>query len=81
MSLKALVSFLVTILLASTSGWSNGSMPMIDPATAVASSHRKNAWPSWRVLANSTLTTGWPAFARASTAASCAGSGASFSRR
>jgi hypothetical protein len=30
-------------LLASTSGWSNGSMPMIAPATAVAISQRKNS--------------------------------------
>ena len=39
------VSSRVLTLLASTSGWSNGSMPMIAPATAVAISQRKNSWP------------------------------------
>jgi len=41
-----LVSFFVSILLASTSGWLNALMPMIEPATAVAISQRKNSWPS-----------------------------------
>ena len=37
------VSLRVSILLASTSGWSNGLMPITAPATAVAISHRKNS--------------------------------------
>ena len=31
---------------ACTSGWSNGLIPRIEPATAVANSQRKNSWPS-----------------------------------
>ena len=42
---KAPVSSRVLILAASTSGWLNGLMPMIAPATAVANSKRKNSWP------------------------------------
>ena len=37
------VRFRVAILLASTSGWLNALIPMIDPATAVAISQRKNS--------------------------------------
>ena len=35
----------MAILLASTSGWLNGLMPITAPATATAISKRKNSWP------------------------------------
>ena len=35
----------VLILVASTSGWSKGSIPITAPAIAVAISQRKNSWP------------------------------------
>ena len=39
---------------ACTSGWSNGLMPMIEPATATANSQRKNSWPSSYGLGSAT---------------------------
>ena len=39
------VSARVATLLASTSGWSNGLMPRIAPATPSRISQRKNSWP------------------------------------
>ena len=47
---------------ASTSGWSNGSMPMIETATAVAISQRKNSCPIRGVARRRrSALPGWPA--------------------
>src|SRR6266849_5269536 len=67
-----LVNFLVSILLASTSGWLKALMPMMEPATAVAISQRKNSWPRVYVFGSVMRTTGCPAFSSAATAESCA---------
>ena len=42
---RASTSFVLSFA-ACTFGWSNGLMPRIEPATAVANSQRKNSWPS-----------------------------------
>ena len=44
------VSFFVSSLLASTSGWSNGLMPRSEPATAVAISQRNNSCAEARAV-------------------------------
>ena len=76
----SVVSFRVAILLASTSGWSNGCRPRREPATAVANSQRKNSAP--RSYGSSAMrTTGCPARSSASTELSCSWSGADRDRR
>ena len=70
------VNLRVTILLASTSGWLKGLIPMMEPATAVAISQRKNSWPRSMMSAMGMRTTGWPARSSFVTASSCDGSSA-----
>ena len=79
--LYASVSLRVSILLASTSGWLNALMPMIEPATAVANSQRKNSCAICIFDASEMVTTGWPASSSVLIAASCAASGLSVRRR
>src|SRR5215472_15930523 len=49
---------------------------MTEPATAVAISHRKNSCPRSYVSTTEIRITGWPAFSRTATLASCCASGA-----
>src|SRR4029453_19454344 len=77
----SLVSDFVAILLASTSGWLKGLIPITAPAIAVAISQRTNSSARSYFVATRIVMTGFPAFSNASTAASCAASGASSSRR
>ena len=78
---NAPVSSRVLILAASTSGWLNGLMPSIAPATAVAISNRKNSWPIWSIDCMTIRTTGWPAFSSAASFWSCAASSSPSVRR
>ena len=50
----------VLVLALWTSGWSNGFRPKIDPAMAVANSHRKNSPPISYLSRNSSCTVGIP---------------------
>ena len=68
---KASVNSRVLTFETSTSGWSNGLMPMIAPATAVAISQRKNSWPICIASETTMRTTGCPAASSAATALSC----------
>ncbi|MGY3469193.1 hypothetical protein ACVW0I_006064 [Bradyrhizobium sp. LM6.11] len=49
-------------------GWLNGSVPMIEPATAVAISQRKNSWPMCQTSLTLIRATARPARSSASTA-------------
>src|SRR5437868_5812471 len=51
----SVVRLRVAILLASTSGWLNALIPMMDPATAVAISQRKNSWEIATAVAGSII--------------------------
>ena len=51
-------------------------MPMMEPATAVAISQRKNSWPMSMISGTLMRTRGWPAVLSASMAFSCCASGA-----
>ena len=69
----ALRQRLVAILLASTSGWLNGLMPRIEPATAVAISQRKNSSARSSLSATAIAHDRMARLLEGATAASCAG--------
>ena len=75
------VNVFVAILLASTSGWLNGLMPITAPAMAVPISQRTNSSARSCVVSTWMRMMGLPAFSSARTAASWAASGASSRRR